>query len=313
MTASRRTLLLRDGGSIPSIILGHRRILDALREFTTETSRDGRIRTGDRATARGLVAFLRQEILPFARREERLMAAGSPEHEATTFEHAFLEAEIDAFARAVESVPTDGAGGIYTVKEIERRIHRVEAILELHAARHEERWLDTPGVAAVLAPASTPQHGLSSDVARTGGARALAQPEIAAMVARNWWAILCTAADGGPYAVPVAYGEDDGVFYVASKTGRKIDNLETNPMACLTVTEVESGSDWSCVVVTGRVEWVDRPLEALTALRALRRQCRRSLPTSVKDAARLLDAKVLRLVPVEVTGRRRDPLDVGVR
>lgn len=235
------------------------------------------------------------------------MAAGSPEHEATTFEHAFLEAEIDAFAHAVESLPTHGAGGTHTVKEIERRIHRVEAILELHAARHEEQWLDAPRSIAVPAPASAPERGFSSDAAGTGGARALAQPEIAAMVARNWWAILCTAADGGPYAVPVAYGEDNGLFYVASKAGRKIDNLETNPMACLTVTEVESGSDWSCVVVEGRVEWVDRPLDALAALRALRRQCERSLPTSVRDAARLLDAKVLRIVPVEMTGRRRVP------
>jgi hypothetical protein len=143
-------------------------------------------------------------------------------------------------------------------------------------------------------------------VARSGSARALTQPEIAALVARNWWAVLSTAAGGVPYAVPVAYGEDRGHFYVASKMGRKVDNLQANPMACLTVTEVESGSDWRSVVVSGPVEWVDRPVDALTALRALRRQCKRSVPTSLKDAIRLLDARVLRIVPTEVTGRRRD-------
>lgn len=123
-----------------AIRFGHRMLLDTLREFGL-LGPDGSL-VADEETLRGAAAFLRHELLRFARDEERLLGPGTPEHDSASFEHAFLAAEIDAFAREVDRLrriaPLDGAATAAARARVLRRIHRIEAILELHVEKTEE-------------------------------------------------------------------------------------------------------------------------------------------------------------------------------
>lgn len=161
-TAIRQTTTGPGSTVPPAVHDGHRRILTLLREFrSSEPWRSGENADGD--TIRALIAFLRQEILPFAAREEAWMPPGSEEREATSFEHAFLAAEIDALDRAAERLPrgvvdrADDAGSWR--EEVRRRIDRIEAVLELHAGRQEERWADAPTEPAPTAAAPAVEPG----------------------------------------------------------------------------------------------------------------------------------------------------------
>lgn len=135
----------------------------------------------------------------------------------------------------------------------------------------------------------------------------LSEAEVAALLERNWWGTLATAAEGRPYAVPVVYGWDGERFYVANRPGRKARALEANPAVCLTVVEVEEGGgDWRSVVVEGRAEPVADPRGYLAALKALRRQVGRGGPPPTgADVARLARARVIRIVPERMAGRRK--------
>jgi nitroimidazol reductase NimA-like FMN-containing flavoprotein (pyridoxamine 5'-phosphate oxidase superfamily) len=299
----RRGVAVGESASIPdAVISGHRRILEALHEFRGGAERTPEGRCTDRETVLGLVAFLRQEILPFAAREEQGLAADQAEYETTSFEHAFLAAEIDALAGAVQQAASFANPAWYETG-IVRRIHRIEAVLELHVARHEDRYRDLRG-SPIREPAadSSPAYGQG-----VGASRTLADAEIEALLRRNWWAVLSTAAAGQPYAVPVAYGMDNGSFCVASRDGQKLRNLQANPLVCLTVLEVESGCDWGSVVVMGRAEPIEGALGTFGALRALRRQCHVPPSPVATRAARLFGAKFIRIVPAVVTGRTRAP------
>lgn len=267
------------------LISGHRRLLGVLADFRSEAAPRGEM---DLDAARALVSFLRHELLPFATREERTLATDPAELETTRFEHAFLAAEIDGLAGAVDTAHAD---------DVVRRIHRIEAILEMHAARHEDRWGD--GEVAVRPCPATP-------VAGRAPARNLDVLEIDAVLRRNWWAILSTAAAGRPYAVPVAYGMHDGVFYVASRKGMKVRNIEANPFVCLTIAEVENGARWCSVVATGSAEEVEGPAAVVRALRALARQCGRQHAARPMQGRRLLGARLFRITPDAITGRIRE-------
>ena len=122
-----------------AIRFGHRMLLDTLREFGLLGPEGSLIADGE--TLRGAAAFLRHELLRFARDEERLLGPGTPEHDSASFEHAFLAAEIDAFVREVDALrriaPLDGAATAARARVL-RRIHRIEAILELHVEKAEE-------------------------------------------------------------------------------------------------------------------------------------------------------------------------------
>lgn len=137
--------------------------------------------------------------------------------------------------------------------------------------------------------------------------RELSEEQVRTVLERNWWATLATAADGRPYAVPVVYGWDGRDFYVANRPGRKSRALEANPATCLTVVEVEGrGEDWRSVVVEGRAESVRSPGGYLKALRALRRQVgKEGPPPTPSQVARLARARVIRIVPETVSGRRK--------
>jgi hypothetical protein len=93
---------------------------------------------------RGAASFLHSAIEGMARPEEERFPAGSPEREATEFEHAFLRMELGALggeireleeARVAASLARERA----VRSRLLRRIHRIEVILELHTGAVGER------------------------------------------------------------------------------------------------------------------------------------------------------------------------------
>ncbi len=141
---------------------------------------------------------------------------------------------------------------------------------------------------------------------RFGVSREMTGEEIDALLARSWWGSLATVEKDGPYAVPVIYGYDGQDFYVASRPGRKISNLEQNPAVCLTVVQAESlGAAWSSVVVLGNADLVHGFPGHMAAIRALRGQVGRSGKVTPRDVGRMAQARVIRISPREITGRVR--------
>jgi nitroimidazol reductase NimA-like FMN-containing flavoprotein (pyridoxamine 5'-phosphate oxidase superfamily) len=140
----------------------------------------------------------------------------------------------------------------------------------------------------------------------TGGrtARNLDQREIEEFLERGFWGVLALSADDEPYGVPIIYAYDqDGTIYIANGPGKKIEMMLKNPAVTLTVVQVEDyGRKWRSVIVYGRAELVDTLPEKLHAFNALRKQIPRPA-TRLSDAAKLAAAKVVRLVPTNVTGR----------
>lgn len=146
-------------------------------------------------------------------------------------------------------------------------------------------------------------------MANDGGSRtprALTQPEIEQLIARNYWGVLAMSLEDEPYAVPVIYGFDGGRFVFANAPGRKVRTLEQNPRVSLVITEVQQqGKIWRSVVARGRVEWLEDSAARASAFEALRRQIggsgAREREQSVLDRARLA-----RLIPSELSGRAVD-------
>ena len=138
------------------------------------------------------------------------------------------------------------------------------------------------------------------------GSRELDPAEIEAVLERNWWGTLSTSVEGQPYGVPIVYGYDGEHFYVASAAGRKVEAVEANPSVTLTIVEVEpDATGWSSVIVFGRVEFVRDPAGYLKALTALRRQRGYTGSVGPKDALRMARARVMRIIPAEITGRTK--------
>ena len=76
-----------------------------------------------------------------------------------------------------------------------------------------------------------------------------------------------------------------------------------NPRVTLTVVELEDyGRRWRRVIVYGKVELVEGMTEKLHAFNTLRKQIPRPA-TRLSDAAKLASAKVIRLIPTEMTGK----------
>ncbi|MGQ0813006.1 MAG: pyridoxamine 5'-phosphate oxidase family protein [Gemmatimonadota bacterium] len=148
---------------------------------------------------------------------------------------------------------------------------------------------------------SEPTHAEDAG-SRTG--RALTKEEIDGLLRRGFWGVLATSVRDAPYGVPIIYAyDDDGTFYIASGAGRKIDNVEQNPNVTLTIVEVEDyGRRWASVIVYGKAEIVSDLTARLGAFNALRKQIPRPA-ARIRDAARIAAAKVIRIVPTEMTGK----------
>ncbi len=141
---------------------------------------------------------------------------------------------------------------------------------------------------------------------RFGISREMTDEEVADLLERSWWGSLSTVEEDGPYAVPVIYGWDGEHFYIASRAGRKIDNLEQNPAVCLTVVEATGlGGPWHSVVALGDATLVHGFRGHGKAVRALRKQVGREGKVTKESVARMAAAKVIRVEPRQITGRIR--------
>ena len=141
----------------------------------------------------------------------------------------------------------------------------------------------------------------------TGGRRSsrpLQRSEIDAFLKSGFWGVLALSNDDEPYGVPIIYAyDDDGTFYIANGPGKKIEMMLKNPRVTLTIVEVEDfGRKWRSVIAYGNVELVEGMTEKLHALNALRKQIPRPA-ARLSDAARIAAAKIIRLVPSQITGK----------
>ena len=133
--------------------------------------------------------------------------------------------------------------------------------------------------------------------------RSLDRAEIDEFLRKGFWGVLATSLNDEPYGVPIIYAYDDGVFYIANGPGKKISILEQNPNVTLTVVELEDyGRKWKSVIAYGKVEILHDLTDKLRAINALRKQIPRP-SARLSDAAKLAAAKVVRLVPTEITGK----------
>jgi nitroimidazol reductase NimA-like FMN-containing flavoprotein (pyridoxamine 5'-phosphate oxidase superfamily) len=137
---------------------------------------------------------------------------------------------------------------------------------------------------------------------RTG--RKLERHEIDEFLRHGFWGVLALSNEDEPYGVPIIYGYDqDGTFYIANGPGKKIEMMLKNPTVTLTVVELEDyGRRWRSVIIYGQVSLVEGMTEKLHAFNTLRKQIPRPA-TRLSDAAKLASAKVIRLVPTEMTGK----------
>ena len=143
----------------------------------------------------------------------------------------------------------------------------------------------------------------ASDAGSRSG-RAMSRAEIDEFLKRGFWGVLATSLGDEPYGVPIIYAyDDDGTFYVANGPGKKIEILEKNPNVTLTVVELEDyGRKWRSVIIYGKVEIVHELGEKLHAFNSLRKQIPRP-SARLRDAAKLAMAKVIRIVPTQITGK----------
>ena len=137
-------------------------------------------------------------------------------------------------------------------------------------------------------------------------ARPLDDAEVKQFIKNGYWAVLALAVDDEPYGVPIIYGYDetDNNFYIANGPGKKIEMALTNPRCTLTIVEVEDyGKRWRSVIVKGTIELVDDLTTKMHAFNTLRKQMPESFMPRMRDAAKLATAKVIRIVPIEITGK----------
>lgn len=124
-----------------AIHCGHHDLLDTLHELLADVERPEGL---DEEGLRAALAFLRQGLVPFARREERALGATGEARESAAFEHAFLEAEIDRLDREAGPLLRSGPPVREEEREeatarVRRTLCRVAAVLELHVLKEDER------------------------------------------------------------------------------------------------------------------------------------------------------------------------------
>lgn len=118
------------------------------------------------------------------------------------------------------------------------------------------------------------------------------------------WGILATVTDGRPYAVPVGYALGDDCVFVASGSGQKLTNLEANPVACLTVCDVDTYDSWRSVVVPGAVTEVVGMMARTMAIAAFAGQ-RSPRGATGADLKRLLSARIFTIPLAGMSGKER--------
>lgn len=126
--------------ALTAIRVGHRELLATFSEFRAGLDRPSR--RIDPEELRGMLAFLRNRVIPFSHQEERMLGPGGEEWESAAFDHAFLAVEIDALAREVAALLAlphgRGAEREVAASRVRRRLYRIQAVMELHVLRGED-------------------------------------------------------------------------------------------------------------------------------------------------------------------------------
>lgn len=260
----------------------------------------------DEESLRAVLAFLREGVVPFARREEGVLEPDGEAWESTAFEHAFLEAEIDRLTREANSFlqvgVRDRQARNHSSAVVQRTLCRIEAILELHVSKDDDRAVHrVEGVSGESGSAALPGAEPCIGPAKEG---AMEREEIEQFLRSNRWGILSTVGGGRPYGVPVSYGIDGLSVFIATGPGRKLSNLEESRAVCLTVAEVQNGDRWRSVVVSGEAQWLDSFPDRMMAVWALAGRARGRI-ANPKEWRRLAGGRLLRIDPTEITGRKR--------
>lgn len=84
--------------------------------------------------------------------------------------------------------------------------------------------------------------------------RELSDTEIVEILSRVGYGHLACSRDDRPYVVPIHYAYSEGVVYLYTTEGKKVEIIRTNPHVCLQVEEVEDNQDWNSVIVEGTAE-----------------------------------------------------------
>lgn len=136
--------------------------------------------------------------------------------------------------------------------------------------------------------------------------RTLEPAECRRILASTGWGVLSVVEENRhPVAGTATYASDGETLWIAVNPGRQLAALEKNPHLCLTLVSVDQQDEWQSLELTGQVEWVDDNAGRMRAIRAFARQARPSGESGVKDAGRLLDARIARVTIDELAGRTR--------
>jgi nitroimidazol reductase NimA-like FMN-containing flavoprotein (pyridoxamine 5'-phosphate oxidase superfamily) len=74
---------------------------------------------------------------------------------------------------------------------------------------------------------------------------------------------------GKTYVVPMTYVFDNGFIYAHSKEGLKVKMMRKNAKVCFQVDQIDSMTNWRCVIVWGKFEELKSPAEQEKAVRIL--------------------------------------------
>ncbi len=132
--------------------------------------------------------------------------------------------------------------------------------------------------------------------------RPLAQAEVTRRIREGGWAVMTVVEGDRPYAVPMAYGYDGRLFFVASAPGRKRRALERAPLVCLTIVDPPSHPEAAdYVVVLGRARPITSPMARLRAGFLILRRFAHGWP-ALKDLRRMARGRIFRIEPQEISG-----------
>lgn len=135
---------------------------------------------------------------------------------------------------------------------------------------------------------------------------ALSDDECREVLLRQRLCVLATTDGEQPYAIPMFYGYDGEELYLGVSEGKKSRVLDTNPLLCITVTEVGPGDRWCSVQLIGRAAWVteaEHRTRAIGVLMAHNRKFR--TPDDERSAPRRRHGggRMLQVVDARMTGR----------
>jgi hypothetical protein len=82
----------------------------------------------------------------------------------------------------------------------------------------------------------------------------LNEKQMEALLMRQVTGRLACHYNGETYIVPLNYVYKDGIIYIHSGPGKKIDMMRKNPKVCFEVEEIESIFQWRCVIALGAFE-----------------------------------------------------------